>query len=285
MQKIIYKSPKELALFHGKDYYATIQKEFIAKISNKQWRDVIHIFYTMPKPESNYKYKLLSNWDFEVAPGSGAHQAHFGGLALHTLQDLEYAEALAKVYERRKISINYDLLYTTIALHDTMKRFIYEFDDNYVLQKAEDPFIAKEADHHSLILHEMTKNGCDKELILSVAAIHGIDDVTLSDGVNSMAVVNHYLKIGQTGLKYTVNDICPEHVIAFLSDSDWYWSGQAQIQSGILAGMIAGSDVKMANYLKLYIGSRFTYEKVGSFIHKHGYTAAKNYFLLQMQSD
>jgi len=183
---------------------------------------------------------------------------------------LEYAKALAAVYESRKISINYDLLYTTIALHDTMKRFIYSFDDDYQLHKAEDSFIAKKDDHHSWVLREMTQQGCDHELIRSVAAMHGIDDIALASGVKNAAIVNHYLTIGGTGLHYTSDDVRPEHVIAFLADTDWHWSGQAQLKTGRLAEKLALGDIKKANYLMCYLGSRFSYEEVGHFIEKNG---------------
>ena len=278
MKQIVYKSPEELAAFQGKRCYQAIQDQFISEITNKQWCDYIDVFFTMSKPASNYSYKLLSNWDFDVSPGSGAHHTHFGGLALHTLQNFEYARALAKTYENRDITIDYNLLYTTIALHDSMKRFIYNFDEDYNLQKAEDPFIAKKEDHHSWVLREMTQRGCDQELILSVAAMHGIDDVALDTGVRSVAIVNHYLAIGQTGLSYTPNDIRPEHVIAFLADTDWHWSGQAQAKTGVLAEKMAAGNKKMANYLKLYLGSRFTYEQVGRFIEMNGYPAAAIHF-------
>ncbi|WP_196592123.1 hypothetical protein [Pectinatus frisingensis] len=281
MLHIDYKSPADLAEFQGKKAYKIIQENYIEKIVDKNWREYIQLFLTMTKPKSSYKYNFLARWDFSVAPGSGAHQAHFGGLAVHVLQDLEYADALARVYEKRGICIDYDLLYTTIVLHDTMKRFIYKFDDNYVLEKSEDDFIAKAADHHSLVLKEMKRQGCDKKLILSVAAIHGIDDVSLQ-GIKKFAVVNHYLAIGQTGLKYTADSIRPEHTIAFLSDSDWYWSGQMQRQTESLAGMLVKDDMRMKNYLRVYLGSRFTYEKVGTIIAEKGYQAAAKYFLPQM---
>lgn len=278
MKQIAYASPEDLAVFQGKRCYAAIMEQFIDTISNERWQDCINTFFTMPTPSTAYSYDLLSNWDFYVSPGSGAHHTHFGGLALHTLQNLEYAKALAKSYEIRGIFIDYDLLYTTIALHDTMKRFIYRFDENYNFQKAEDPFIAKKEDHHSWVLREMTKRGCDRELILSVAAMHGIDDVALATGVKSVGIVNHYLAIGQTGLNYTPEDIRPEHVIAFLADTDWHWSGQAQVKTGLLAEKIAVGNAKTTNYLKLYLGSRFTYEHIGRFIEMNGYPAAVTHF-------
>jgi hypothetical protein len=85
--------------------------------------------------------------------------------------------------------VDRDLLYATIIIHDSMKRFLYRFDEAYNLEKAEDPFIAKKEDHHSWVIREMMARGCDKELVLSVAAIHGIDDVTLdSEGISRFAV-------------------------------------------------------------------------------------------------
>ena len=136
---------------------------------------------------------------FAVAPGSGAHHRHFGGLALHTLQNLEYAAAWADIYDARGIRINRDLLLATILIHDTMKRFIYKFDTDFSFIKVEDPFIAKQEDHHSWVLRELAAWAADQKLLLSVAAIHGIDDVTLDQGVKGVAVVNHYLRLAIQG--------------------------------------------------------------------------------------
>lgn len=278
MNKITYKTPDELAAFQGNSCLNIIKDKFIKQIKNKYYLKLIELFWNMKKPQSSYKYPFLSAWDYAVSPGSGAHQAHYGGLALHILQDFEYAETLAKVYEKKAVLIDYDLLYTTIALHDSMKRFIYNFDENYVLKKAEDAFIAKEADHHSLVLHELSLNNCSRELILSVAAIHGIDDVSIASGVNNLAIVNHYLQIANIDLCYNEDDVRAEHVIAFLSDSDWFWSGRAQTKTGILADKIAEIYDLNANYVKLYLGSRFTFEKVGSFIDKNGYQIACKHY-------
>lgn len=289
MHKLVYKNPEELASYQGRQCFDVIKNKYLSKIQNKSWRELIKFFYTMKQPSCSYKYDFCSDWDVEVCPGSGAHQAHYGGLALHLLQDFEYAQSLAEVCEKRNISIDYDLLYTTIALHDSMKRFLYRFDENFVLQKSEDPFIAKEADHHSLLLQEMAKKGCEKRLMLSVAAIHGIDDVSLKTGVINTAVVNHYLQIGKTGLSYTDDDVIPEHNIAFLSDSDWFWSGRAQTKAAGLAHQIAlrldPDNKQLSGYLKLYLGSRFTFEAVGDFIEKSGSDKAADYYTRQILSD
>jgi len=270
--------PNELAKYRGIPAYHIIERKFLAVIAGSKWGQAAADFLTLSKPVSEYAYPLLSNWDFAVSPGSGAHHTHFGGLASHTLQNLEYAESWADVYDRRGLAVNRDLLYATIIIHDSMKRFLYQFDEAYNLKKAEDPFIAKKEDHHSWVIREMTARGCDKELVLSVAAIHGIDDVTLESGVRGAAVVNHYLAIGQAGLQYSEDDVRSEHVIAFLADSDWHWSGQAQRKTGVLAEQMAADCGTSPGHMKIYLGSRFTYEKVGWCIEQYGYEQAKEQF-------
>ena len=270
--------PLQWSKFKGQPAYGTICEKYLKTISNLRWVQLLEDLLSMKKPMSKYSYAPLSEWDFAVAPGSGAHHAHFGGLALHTLQNLEYAEAWAKIYEARGHKLNQDLLFATIIAHDIMKRFIYKFDDQYNLTKAEDPFIAKKEDHHSWILRELKARSCDRELLFSVAAIHGIDDVALAHGVNGVAIVNHYFSIAGMDLQYTPDDIRPEHVVAFLSDSDWHWSGQAQRKTGILAEMMAKQSEVGAPMLKLYLGSRFSFETVGAHIEKHGYDNAQKFF-------
>lgn len=269
----------ELAKFQGEKAERAIRAKYLDAISNNNWRELSQIFLTMEKPRSQYAYPIIGQWTFSSAPGSGAHHTHFGGLALHTLQNLEYADSWAGLYEGRGIEVDRDLLYATIIIHDSMKRFIYCFDNEFNFKKSEDAFIAKREDHHSWVLRELCSRGCDKELLLSVAAIHGIDDVSLADGVKSVAIVNHYLTIGDTGLAYTPDDIRAEHVIAFLSDSDWHWSGQAQRKTGLLAERIEQAASIPAKQVKLYLGSRYSYEKVGKFIEQHGYDGAADYYL------
>jgi hypothetical protein len=266
--------PEELAAYKGIECYRTIESKYLKPLRNQQWSAIANKLLTMDKPATKYTYTPVSSWAFSVAPGSGAHHRHYGGLALHTLQNLDYAAAWAEVYQARGIIVDRDLLSATIIVHDAMKRFIYKFDENFNFIKKEDPFIAKNEDHHSWVLRELTARGADRELVLSVAAIHGIDDVTLDQGVKSVAVVNHYLRIGNTGLEYTADDVRPEHVIAFLSDSDWHWSGQAQRKTEVLAKQLAPRYELSPEYLQLYLGSRFTYERVGDYIDKNGYAKA-----------
>lgn len=277
--------PEKLAAYKGLEAYRTIQSKYLQSIRNAEWLAVAKAFLTLETPATNYAYVPVSRWAFWVAPGSGAHHRHFGGLAVHTLQNLEYAAAWADVYNSRGIEINRDLLLATIIIHDTMKRFTYNFDLEFNLIKVEDPFIAKHEDHHSWVLREMTARAVDRELLLSVAAIHGIDDVTLDQGVKGVAVVNHHLRIGNTGLEYTLDDIRPEHVIAFLSDSDWHWSGQAQRKTEVLAKQLAPRFGLGANYLQVYLGSRFSYEQIGHYIDQRGYDKAADYVCGLIESD
>jgi hypothetical protein len=268
--------PEELAAYKGLQAYRKIDSKYLHSIQKAEWLAVAKAFLTLEKPVTNYAYTPVSHWPFWVAPGSGAHHRHFGGLAVHTLQNLEYAAAWADVYNSRGISIDRDLLLATIIIHDTMKRFIYKFDQDFNFIKVEDPFIAKHEDHHSWVLRELTARAVDRELLLSVAAIHGIDDVTLDQGVKGVAVVNHHLRIGNTGLEYTLDDVRPEHVIAFLSDSDWHWSGQAQRKTEVLAKQLASRFAVNPAYLQVYLGSKFTYEQIGHYVDKHGYEKAVN---------
>ncbi len=274
----------QLAAFQGKPCYQVIQEHYLAALQREDWRSLVVTLHTMKSPKSYYRYPAVANWDYQESPGSGAHHKHFGGLALHTLQNLQYAESWAQVYERRGIRINKDLLYATILIHDCMKRFIYQFDETYGFIKNEDSFIAKQEDHHSWILRELAQRGCDRELILSVAAIHGIDDVSLATGVTGFAVVNHYLAIGETGLSYTAQDIRPEHVIAFLADSDWHWSGQAQAKAGLVAEKIAAGPGQIANYLQVVLGSCFSYEAVGHYVERFGVDAAVEHYQTKLHA-
>ncbi len=91
-----------------------------------------------------------------------------------------------------------------------------------------------------------------------------------------MAVVNHYLRIGNTGLEYTLDDVRPEHAIAFLSDSDWHWSGQAQRKTEVLAKQLASRFAVNPRYLQVYLDSKFTYEQIGHYVDKHGYDKTVN---------
>ena len=278
MHQMLTMDVGELSAFQGIRSERLIRENYAPTISDGRWRKLALSFMTLDKPITTYTYPLISHWDFAAAPGSGAHHTHFGGLALHTLQNLEYAAAWTEVYAQRGIKLDKGLLYATIIIHDCMKRFIYSFDDDFNFVKAEDPFIAKREDHHSWVLRELKGRGCDRDLLASVAAIHGIDDVALDGGVKSVAIVNHYLAIGDTGLQYTKDDVRPEHVIAFLSDSDWHWSGQVQRKTGLLAERMARDAGLSRNRLMVYLGSRFSYENVGDYIEKHGYDKAAEYF-------
>ena len=92
--------------------------------------------------------------------------------------------------------------------------------------------------------------------------MHGVDDVSLAGGVKPLAIVNHYLTIGGTGLAMTAEDVGPEHVIGFLADSDWPFSGRAQARCLALAGRLAGRRGVGREYMWLYLGSRFGFEHV-----------------------
>lgn len=276
--KMLSAVPSDLAQYKGIPAYHTIEKKYLSAIKNTKWAQYASDFLTIDRPISKYAYPLLSNWDFASAPGSGAHHTHYGGLAVHTLQNLEYAETWADLYAARGVHVDKDLIFSSIIIHDTLKRFIYHFDDQFNLHKAEDAFIAKNEDHHSWVIREMTARGCDAELLLSVAAMHGIDDTSLEQGVRSVAIVNHYLHIGGSMLRYTVDDVRQEHVIAFLSDSDWHWSGQAQRKTGILAEQMAVRYNTSPGHMRVYLGSCFTFELVGDYIQQHGYQQAIEYF-------
>ena len=129
--------PEELAAYKGFEAYHAIESKYLNSIRNPEWLAIARAVLTMEKPITKYAYTPVSNWAFPVAPGSGAHHRHFGGLALHTLQNLEYAAAWADIYEARSIGIDRDLLLATILIHDAMKRFIYKFDDDFNFIKVE----------------------------------------------------------------------------------------------------------------------------------------------------
>jgi hypothetical protein len=151
-----------------------------------------------------------------------------------------------------------------------MKRFVYRFNSDYQLEKSEDPFIGKHEDHHSWVLRELTARGVDRELILAVAAMHGLDDVCLESGVRPLAVVNHYLAISGSGMEMTAEDVRPEHVLGFLADSDWPMSGRAQTRCRALSEFMASELGFNPHYVFVYLGSRFGFERLDALLAEHG---------------
>lgn len=276
---------EELARFQGEPALATIRNEYLPAITNPVWRALTEEFLELDEPSTPYAHPRNWVWDFAAAPGSGAHHAHVGGLALHVLQDLVNAKALADVHEGRGLPLDRSLLYAAVILHDSLKRFVYGFTDEYVLLKAEDPFIARNEDHHSWVLRELTARNADRDLLMAVAAMHGIDDVSLDGGVRSLAVVNHYLDIGLTGISMDAADVRAEHTIGFLADSDWTWSGRAQQRARALAAALAPRCEVSAEYMHLYLGSRFSFEKVDAAIMGHGEQGAIGHLLALMEQD
>ena len=253
----------KLTAYQGAPSRKRIEEQYLKNIKRAEWRKFIADFYAMKEPQSQYKLPRLANWSFESAPGSGAHHTHIGGLAQHTLQNLDYARAWVASYAAAGVTLDTDILFGSILLHDYMKRFIYAFDQDGKFSKSEDKFIAKNEDHHSWVLRELTARKCPLDLLLGTAAMHGIDDVSLAEGVKGVAIVDHYLKIGDTGATYTPDNIRPEHVVAFLADSDWHWSGMAQARTAKVAALLAPEYGVSPDAMKLYLGSRFTFVSIG----------------------
>jgi hypothetical protein len=263
-----------LARFQGVPALERIREEFIPEVDEPSWRSLVEEFLALETPHTPYTYPWFSPLPFEVCPGSGAHHAHVGGLALHVLQDLENARALIETHMSRGLPGRPGLLYAAILLHDVMKRFVYRFDDHYQLEKSEDPFIGKHEDHHSWVLRELTARDVDRELILAVAAMHGLDDVSLESGVRPLAVVNHYLAISGSGMEMTAEDVRPEHVLGFLADSDWPMSGRAQARCRALSELMTTDLGLSPQYVFVYLGSRFGFERLGSLLAEHGVAEA-----------
>ncbi len=264
----------DLARFQGEPALERIRREFLPLVDVPAWRALVEEFLVLESPRTGYAHPWFEPWSFAAAPGSGAHHAHMGGLALHVLQGLCNAKALADAHEARGLPLRRGLLYAAILLHDSMKRFIYRFTEEHALEKSEDPFIGKREDHHSWLLRELHTRGVDRELLLAVAAMHGVDDVSLADGVRPLAVVNHYLSISGTGLVMTSEEVSAEHVFGFLADSDWPWSGRAQQRCAAVAGPLARRFGVAEAYMRLYLGSRFGFEAVDALAGAHGPEAA-----------
>lgn len=270
--------PQELARFQGEPALAAIRREFVPAVTTPAWRALVEEFLELKEPLTPYAYPRQQAWSFAASPGSGAHHAHIGGLALHVLQDLRNASALADAHEARGLPLDRSLLYAAILLHDCLKRFVYSLDADYALHKAEDPFIARHEDHHSWVLRELTErmtrrgpqHGTDADIILATAAMHGLDDVSLEGGVKPLAVVNHYLALGGTGLTMRAEDVRAEHTIGFLADSDWTWSGRAQQRTRQLAAVMAPRCGVSEGYMHLYLGSRFSFEHIDGLLLRMG---------------
>ncbi|MFA6076127.1 MAG: hypothetical protein WCV63_09245 [Negativicutes bacterium] len=270
-------TPQYLSRFLGIPANQRIHDEFLSQIADPLWRKLIKTLHTCPKPVTAYKYETGHALPFSMAIGSSAHHMHYGGLAVHTLHCLEYAEAQAAVYLKKGLSIDKSLLYATIILHDSMKRFVYGFDAEYNLVRNEDRFVAETDDHHSWLLREMVALEAEEYLIKSVAAIHGIDGVNIG-GVESFKLVNHYLGISDIGLRYTIEDVRPEHVIAFLANTDWHWSGIAQMRTAQLAARLTLTFNVSTKKLHIMIGSIFTFEAVGRLIETQGMEVACKFY-------
>jgi hypothetical protein len=261
---------EKLARFQGSPALERIRAEFIPQVDEPSWRSLVEEFLVLESPLTPYAHPKFSPLPFEVCPGSGAHHAHVGGLALHVLQDLENARALIATHQSRGLPGRPGLLYAAILLHDAMKRFVYRFNDHYQLEKSEDPFIGKQEDHHSWVLRELAARSVDRELLLAVAAMHGLDDVSLASGVRPLAVVNHYLGISGSGMVMAAEDVRPEHVLGFLADSDWPMSGRAQARCRVLSDLMASELGLNPHYVFVYLGSRFGFERLDALLTEHG---------------
>lgn len=271
MARLAVEPLEALARYQGEPALAAMRREFLPAVTDPVWRGLVEEFLTLDEPLTPYAHQCRRVWSFAASPGSGAHHAHIGGLALHVLQDLRNARALAEAHEARGLALDRGLLFAAIMLHDCLKRFVYDFDDDYALVKAEDPFIARHEDHHSWMLRELVARGVDRTLVLAVAAMHGLDDVSLASGVRPLAVVNHYLEIGLTGLEMQPEDVRVEHSIGFLSDSDWPWSGRAQQRAREVAAALSPRFEVTTGYMNLYLGSRFSFEHIDSLLRTKGH--------------
>ena len=261
---------ENLARFQGIPAFERIKNEFLPAVGNASWQSLIEEFLDLQTPRTPYAHPFFPPMDFATCPGSGAHHAHIGGLALHILQGLENARALAAAHQARGLPVRVGLLYAAILLHDAMKRFVFRFNGRFVLEKSEDGFIGKREDHHSWMLRELAARGAGKELIFAVAAMHGIDDVSVDAGVRPLGVVNHYLSLSGTGFLMTADDVRPEHVLGFLADSGWPFSGRAQARCQALAQSLAPLTGLPCSYLWVYLGSRFGFEGLDALLEEHG---------------
>lgn len=269
-------TPQYLSRFLGIPANQRIHDEYLSQIADPAWRKLIKTLHTCQKPTTVYKYEVTRSLPFSMAIGSVAHHMHYGGLAVHTLQCLEYAEALTQVYLKRGLSVDKSLLYAAIILHDSMKRFVYSFDSDFNLQRNEDRCFETD-DHHSWVLREMQALGAEEQLLKAVAAVHGINSVTIGS-IESFKLVNHYLGIADTGLRYTIDDNRPEHVIAFLSNNDWHWTGIAQMRTAQLTARLTQIFNIPAKKFHVMLGSMFTFEAIGRFIETQGMEAASKFY-------
>jgi hypothetical protein len=110
---------------------------------------------------------------FAAASGGiiGKHHGHPGGLAVHTVVNLQSARALAVEYRARyRVQLDDDVIIASTILHDAMKAWTLQFDDAGALTVQ--PMVAATSSHHPFIVAEVMHRGLPDALVVAVASAH-----------------------------------------------------------------------------------------------------------------
>src|SRR5688572_25011359 len=110
---------------------------------------------------------------FLGAPGGlvDRHHGHPGGLALHTAFNLQSALDLEANYERRyDIELDHDVVIAAPILHDSMKAWALQWNDDGTLTKQ--AVIAGTASHHVYVVAEALYRKLPASFVVALASAH-----------------------------------------------------------------------------------------------------------------
>ena len=154
------------------------------KIKDENLRNKVIEFLKNPTPTHPEIKK--TDFNIENSPASvNYHHKYPGGLIEHTISvtnlAIKISEALKRTYG---IKINKDLVIAGALLHDIMKPYNYELDENDNIDHT-DIF---DLDHLTLCVAELYKRGYPLDLIKIIASHHGKDSPTRPGSIEAYIV-------------------------------------------------------------------------------------------------